>query len=600
MAELYAYDPTRGYTVPLAQARVVVYVIDIETGSRYSTVEEANKATQQLLAPTAVPASYEETFRTVRRLERQATLAAEEDAIKAANARELVDRAKTEAASQAAQVTPSTLAAQEGGAIGAASIAAQLAAQKAAPVSKTSAADAAKVTPSALAAAESGAIGAASIASQIAAKEGKPTLTNQQIATLTPSTLAAAESGTIGATSIESQIASGTPGGTTGGTGGTGGTGSAGAGGGTGTGGTGGTGGGTGTGGTGGGGAGGGGGTGGGGTGGATRTVVSTYTDPVTGDVFAVYSDGTTSILSKGTKAAEEAAAAAAKAAGEKAARQSAYDLLFNQFSQYGLQSLVEPLKGLISENISPSEFAIRLRETPAYQLRFGANKARINKGLRALSEAEYIGLEDSYQNIMRQYGLPETYYRRGELGRQEGFEKFISSDVSPVELEDRIQTAQNRIINANPEIGIALKTFYPDISNGDILGYVLDPEKGLSNIKRRITAAEIGGTAVQLGLATNVTDAEYLARYGVTKEQAQQGYRTVAEVLPRGSFLGEIYGKQGMGPYTQATAEQEVFNVPGAAEAAAKRRKLSELETAQFSGQSGVGALARERAGQF
>jgi hypothetical protein len=104
------------------------------------------------------------------------------------------------------------------------------------------------------------------------------------------------------------------------------------------------------------------------------------------------------------------------------------------------------------------------------------------------------------------------------------------------------------------------------------------------------------------MGLATNVTDAEYLARYGVTKQQAQQGYRTAAEVLPTASKLGDIYSKQGLGAYTQQTAEQEIFNVPGAAEAAAKRKKLAGLEQAAFSGQAGTaqGALARERAGSF
>ena len=36
--------------------------------------------------------------------------------------------------------------------------------------------------------------------------------------------------------------------------------------------------------------------------------------------------------------------------------RQSAYDLLYSQFKQYGLESLVEGIKGLIQENVSPSE----------------------------------------------------------------------------------------------------------------------------------------------------------------------------------------------------------------------------------------------------
>jgi hypothetical protein len=279
--------------------------------------------------------------------------------------------------------------------------------------------------------------------------------------------------------------------------------------------------------------------------------------------------------------------------------RQSAYDLLYSEFSKYGLGSLVEPLKGLIQQGVSPSEFTIQLRNTPQYQRRFAANAKRIANGLSALNEAQYIGLEDQYQNIMRNYGLPEQYYARGDLGVQQGFEQFIGNDVSPVELEDRIQTAERRVRYANPEVGIALKTFYPDITNGDVLAYALDPKTALESLKRRITAAEVGSTAVQLGLTTNVTDAEYLARYGVTKAQAQQGYQTIAGGLQRGSQLASIYGEN---PYTQTTAEQEVFNVPGAAEARAQRQKLTGLEKATFGGQTGVSssALARERAGNF
>jgi hypothetical protein len=291
--------------------------------------------------------------------------------------------------------------------------------------------------------------------------------------------------------------------------------------------------------------------------------------------------------------------------AASAAERQSAYDLLYAQFSAYGLGSLVEPLRGLIQSGSSPAEFTIKLRESDAYQRRFAGNKQRISKGLKAISEAEYIGLEDQYQNILRNAGLPESYWKQTVdpvtgIKLQEGFTNFIANDVSAVELEDRVSTAQQRLIYANPEVSIALKNFYPDISNGDLLAYALDPTKGLEQIKRRITAAEIGSSAVQLGLTTNVTDAEYLARYGVNKAQAQQGYRTAAEILPTASKLGEIYSKQGLGAYTQQTAEQEIFNVPGAAEAAAKRRKLSELETAAFSGKSGMGALARDRAGAF
>lgn len=290
-------------------------------------------------------------------------------------------------------------------------------------------------------------------------------------------------------------------------------------------------------------------------------------------------------------------------AAERRAAGESAYNLLFEEFSRYGLGALVEPLRGFIEEGLSPAEFTIKLRGTDAYRKRFAANAQRINKGLRALSEAEYIELEDQYQNIMRQYGLPDTYYTRGEMGRQEGFEKFIGGDVSPVELEERIQIAQRRVQQAPSEVMTALTQFYGnEITNGDVLAYALDPDRAIENIKRKVTAAEIGGAAMAQGLATGVARAEELGRYGVTAQQAREGFQTVAAVTPRAGMLADIYAKQGLGPYTQATAEQEVFGLTGSVEAERKRRKLTELEQASFAGSSGMaqGALARERAGSI
>ena len=323
------------------------------------------------------------------------------------------------------------------------------------------------------------------------------------------------------------------------------------------------------------------------------------------------YDNGTTEVISTGgsgtggsgtgviPKTAEQLAAEAL-AASKTSDRKSAYDLLYEQFNKYGLSSLVEPLKGLITDpGVSPSEFTIKLRETFPYQQRFGANTQRIAKGLRSLKEAEYIGLEDQYQNIMRNYGLPDTYYARGDLGRQPGFEKFIAGDVSPVELESRIQTAQNRVVKANPEVSAALKQFYPDISSGDILAYVLDPTNALENIKRKVSAAEIGGAAIQQGLQTGVARAEQLASYGITKQMAEQGYRTIGGGLQRGSELSSIYGQPA---YDQKTAEQEVFNLAGGTEAARERKKLTGLEKATFGGTTGMtsSALSRDRAGQY
>ena len=289
----------------------------------------------------------------------------------------------------------------------------------------------------------------------------------------------------------------------------------------------------------------------------------------------------------------------AAEAEKLRRAGQSAYDILLAEFNQYGLGALVEPLKNLIQSGPSSAELTLALRATDAYQKRFAANKARINAGLSALNEAEYIRLEDQYQNVMRNYGLPASYYTKDTTGRQEGFEKLIGFDVSATELEDRVLTAQNRVINAAPEVTTALRQFYPDITNGDILAYTLDPSKGLSEIKRKVTAAEIGGAAIGAGLGTAVNRAEELARYGVTAESAQKGYSAIGGGLERGRQLSSIYQQP---DYNQAVAEEELFNLPGQTEAQQKRKKVIGLEKATFGGQTGVssGALSQNRAGSY
>lgn len=291
---------------------------------------------------------------------------------------------------------------------------------------------------------------------------------------------------------------------------------------------------------------------------------------------------------------------------------ESAYKILPDEFKKYGFDDpeFFRQLEGIIKQDLPEAEQRFEIRKLPAYTRRFGAIKRRIDKGLTAINEAEYLLLEDQYTNVMRQYGLPESYYKKPMGGTSSTLDTLIEIDVSPVELEQRISAAENRVKNAAPEVMQSLKNFYGDvIKNGDILAYALDPKNALSEIQRKITASEIGAAAAQAGVtaggvkpedvAAQRARAEELARYGVTGAQAREGFQTIAEELPRGQQLAQIYGQE---PYTQAVAEAAQFGTTGAPEARRKRQRLGELERAAFSGQTGAaqGALARERAGQF
>jgi hypothetical protein len=314
--------------------------------------------------------------------------------------------------------------------------------------------------------------------------------------------------------------------------------------------------------------------------------------------------DGTTGDFVTGTEVVETTGGGSnvikETITGPSGEMKDAYQKLFDEFNALGLGALVEDGKDLLMKATSISAMPEALRGTKAYMTRFSANDARIKAGLKALSPAAYLGLEDQYQNVMREYGLPASYYTPGLYGKQEGFEKLIASDISNTELEDRIMTAQERVIRGAPQITQALKEFYPEITNGDILAYALDPANAIKNIQRKVTTAEIGGAALaQKGLTTSLARAEELQRYGIDKAAATEGYSIIGSGLQRGSELASIYQQD---PYTQATAESDIFNVPGATEARKQRQKVTGLEKATFGGQSGVtsGALARDRAGGY
>jgi hypothetical protein len=338
--------------------------------------------------------------------------------------------------------------------------------------------------------------------------------------------------------------------------------------------------------------------------------------DPLTGAKKVVTATLTPEQIAAQLLAAQNAAAAAnaAELARQKAAAdaeklrregQSAYDLLLSEFSQYGLASLVEPLKALIQSGPSSAELTLALRATDAYKKRFAANPERIKKGYAALNEASYLALEDGYQNVMRNYGLPASYYSKDSMGRQVGFETLIGGDVKVPELEERIILGKNQLLEAPVETRQAFTQFFPDITEGDILGYVLNPEKGLSEIKRKVSAAQIGGaflgtkTTSGATLTTSLGRAEELARAGVTGTTAKQVATAIGGGLERGRQLSSIYQEPA---YTQAMAEEELFNLPGQIQAGEKRKKVIGLEKAEFGKRTGAsissGALGTYRAG--
>jgi hypothetical protein len=313
------------------------------------------------------------------------------------------------------------------------------------------------------------------------------------------------------------------------------------------------------------------------------KTLVSTDIDDTTGDTIGYFSDGSKIVLNKGTGPVQSAEF------------KDAYALLNQTFRDYGLESLVPAIEGFMKRNLGPNQAAIELRTMPEYIKRFKGNDLRRASGKNALTEAEYLAVEDAYDQTLRAYGQ-QNYFGIDRKTKQEKAAELIGNDISAVEFKDRIQLAVDRVQNADPMTKSVLKQFYPTLNENDLIGYFLNPKDNLPKLQEKVTASEIGAAAKGLNLATDVATATDLAKYGVTQAQAREGYSGISAVLPTTTKLGDIYNETGV-KYAQQEAEAEVFK--GNQDAATKRKRLASMERAAFSGSSGTGQSSLSKSTQ-
>ncbi len=274
-----------------------------------------------------------------------------------------------------------------------------------------------------------------------------------------------------------------------------------------------------------------------------------------------------------------------------------AFALLEAQLRQWGLDSLASVFISLASQGYKPQEAMNKIKYdtsvNPAtgkpwnadYTKRFSGNAARIKQGLNAYSESEYLTLEDSYADTLRRNNLGNLL-SVDAASNQAKFAGYMEKGLSAVEFADRIDEVSTRVLNMDPNIKKQFQTYYPGIKDNDIISYVLDPENTMPVLKNKITAAEIGASALQVGLkATSQSMAETLAQSGVSKSEALTGYQQIGEFLPDAELYSQIYKQEGI-TYNQETAEKDVLL--GQAEATRKRKRLASLERAAFEGSSG------------
>jgi hypothetical protein len=257
-------------------------------------------------------------------------------------------------------------------------------------------------------------------------------------------------------------------------------------------------------------------------------------------------------------------------------ANRDAYAAITALFNSYGLSSLAPKVYDYIKNGYSPDTISILLQDTKEYKTRFAGNEARIKAGLPVLTAAEYLATEASYRQIMQQAGLPKGFY-----DQPSDFTGWIGNNVSPSEVQQRVDLATQATILANPNYKKALNAM--GIADSELTAYFLDQKKSLPYIQKAAATAQIGAQALSQNLAFDQKYAETLATQGITADQAAQGYAQIAGELDTFSNLAGIYGSS----WDQREAEKAIFQ--GDAGAIKNRGKLASRERANFRGSSGA-----------
>ena len=260
-------------------------------------------------------------------------------------------------------------------------------------------------------------------------------------------------------------------------------------------------------------------------------------------------------------------------------ANRDAAAAVLNLFTQYGLASLAPKITEYIRNGYSADTASIMLQDTSEYKTRFAGNAARLKNNLPVLSPAEYLATEKSYGQIMSKYGLPAGFH-----DQPSDFQKFIEADVSPVELDQRAQSASD-FVNRNDAQDLAyFKQYY---STGDMIAYALDPKRAAPLVGKAFEASKIGGAAATQGVGVSQLVSEDLAGRGITADQASQGFGIVSADQKAAAQLSGIYG----GDLSQQDLIDSTFKSD--ATATAKVKKLASQERANFGGSGGAGSTA-------
>jgi hypothetical protein len=209
----------------------------------------------------------------------------------------------------------------------------------------------------------------------------------------------------------------------------------------------------------------------------------------------------------------------------------------------------------------------------------------------KKLSASDLFNTVEGYKSTQTKYNLDAKFTS------QEYIQKYLKNNISVATLDKNANKARLAAVTADPLIISNLQQLGYIGSNADLTDFYLDPNIGMEKMQQNFNTAALSFEAVRranTGITFNKANFEKLGAdltaKGYDETQAQyvagQAYNVIGQTLKPEVGLSNIYeGKQAADAATiQSELEQEQLN----SIESLRRKKLIELETRSFQGQTG------------
>lgn len=282
---------------------------------------------------------------------------------------------------------------------------------------------------------------------------------------------------------------------------------------------------------------------------------------------------------------------------------ESAFGILKSTLEYYGLSDsdLLSSVRNLwtnktIKPGDSVDEIGIQLRDTPAFNKRFPANKTLKDQNKPQFSVSQYLRMEADYKQRLQSANMPAGFY-----DDPTDFQQLIANDVSPEELQGRIDQGYQAVKNASPTVIAEFERLY-GVKKGDLAAYFIDPQRARPTFdryeaQRQAQAAAVSSQAqIQAGIALTAQESEALVRSGITEAQSQAGFE---QISAQQELFNPLQGEQAI------SREQQIAGTFGTnaearkAIATRKRSRQAAFETgggfATSQGASALGTVGQQ-----